>query len=1190
MLNLSAFGTKEETTNKSNLNYSAFGASQPAIPKFDPTGNTPKPQAISINSPSSFSNSKSTPQTNSTGNPLDLVKETAQAFPRTTLSLTADMYNAATRKDPNKFKTSLTPDDLMVTPGFLEALTGTKEIKPLSLQIAENTSKVKDWQNSLPDPNNPDLNTRERIVLDVLKNLSPEKLAFAGVVGDAGLNLTPFGGGEEASVKGLLKTMVKTTSAEEALILGRRIGIADDLLDTFVHGVVKSENEKQAQKFLDDIVNLQKTTKVSTPNKKGMVLLHGGPKELKGGKLNTGMGVNGDAGGIFFTPDTETGKMYARSYTLKGSIKTGEGKIHRVELSPEAKIFDATNPEDINKLRPLISEQGVKDIITTSRNGTMDWATGSQYFDQIKEAGFDGAKLSERPAGFELFDESGKLKKTKEDAISYVVFDNKKFEMLPDELPQLPKIQNPVSEVDRYIAEGKIRVKSLNNRDVYEYKKGDTWQRARDEDGAVKAVTPEIKPVNFALEEKKLELEFKKEALKDHPAQGLTKYVSKKGEHAGELPEVLGNTDGIKKVRGNAREFMKRGDSIVTEKGFAESEKARASFEDFKKRSEEVENLKSEVKDMSKADASKKVPSSRLGKEEVRSLEESAQQTLDTVDEPFVKDISPLKKMVTDTNTPVKEKVNMLDYFRTPDRVLKKIGLGDVANQLRTSYDNYVKEIPVHLQIITDWSKEVPKESNQKIFKWLDGQTIALNAKEMKVASEIKQYLEEWAFRLGLPEDNQISHYITHLFDFGVNEKEFDEEVAKIIKDQVPGSVYDPFLEKRLGKKGYLEDTWQALDAYVKRAVRKSNMDPALEQMKRASVHLEESQLNYVQRLGSRINMRPTEWDNLLDNTIKQIAGYRFGQRPTAYISGTLRKMVYRGALGLNINSAVKNLTQGVNTFAKLGVRDTLMGYTNLLKPGMGKELEESGILRAGFIQDRTLSATKQMLQRADKGLFAMFELAEKINRGSAYFGAKASAVRKGLSEEQAVKFAKETVRDTQFQFGAIDTPVAMQGDIAKTLLQFGSFSQKQIEFLTEMASKKEWAGIVRYIVASTAIVYTVGQVFNIKAQDFNPLNYFSRFGKPPSLALPISIVKAVTNMPDQYGKTPTTNAKIKDIIYSGKTLVPAGVQLDKFFKGQIIGGSTTKSKKKTNSKLPKLPSVKSKKQGLPKLPKIPKL
>ncbi len=678
------------------------------------------------------------------------------------------------------------------------------------------------------------------------------------------------------------------------------------------------------------------------------------------------------------------------------------------------------------------------------------------------------------------------------------------------------------------------------------------------------------KPVDLPEElvNKQISIEIAREALDNDPMSGLVKYASKTGENAGHLPEVTGVQ--------NSKGFKKTGDTMITEilgKNL-DSETARAQFDRYvarKRTLTEMEtSLKKEIKDFTSSSKGDTEGVAQVAKAEATSLEEQAQQSLGKVPEQFQRDTASLDKMIIDTSTNVKAKVGALDYYRTPDRVLKKIGLDEAAKALRVGYDNYLSELPKQLSVISDWAKQVSKEGNIKIFKWLDGEkNVALNAKELEVAKEIKQYLGEWANRLNLPDDNQISHYITHIFDLGTMAKEFDEDIAKIIKDRVPGSVYDPFLEKRLGAKGYVQDTWRALDAYIKRAVRKANMDPALEILKRDSARLEDSQLQYVIKLGARINMRPTDWDNLLDNTIKQLVGYKFGQRPTAVISGTLRRMIYRGSLGGNISSAIRNLTQGVNTFAKLGTRDTLNGYIKLMNPGMSKELTESGILKESFIQDRTLSSTKQLLQKVDKGLFAMFELAEKINRGSAYFGAKAKALRGGASEQVAIDYAKKMVRDTQFVFGSIDTPVAMQGDIAKTIFQFGSFSQKQTEFLLEMAKNKEYVGIVRYIIAALAVVYTVGQVFNIQGKDFNPLNYFSRFGKPPALALPIEISKAVMNVPDQYGKIPTIKKKIKNITNALKPLVPAGIQIDKTLKGNPLGLRKKTSSQKTTSDNP---------------------
>lgn len=497
----------------------------------------------------------------------------------------------------------------------------------------------------------------------------------------------------------------------------------------------------------------------------------------------------------------------------------------------------------------------------------------------------------------------------------------------------------------------------------------------------------------------------------------------------------------------------------------------------------------------------------------------------------------------------VKDKVNLFDYLRTPDRVMEKIGLGEESKLLRKKYNDYLDELPVQINKITQWSKEVPPESNQRIFQYLDGKNIQLNKNEARVAGEIKASLQQWADRLKLPQESRISNYITHIFDKELIKKEFDPELAKLLENRIAGSVYDPFTEQRLGKLGYKEDTWAALDAYVKRATRKVHMDEALSVIKENAKKLEQSQFKYVKQYIDRINMRPTEIDNLVDNTIKSIFGYKYGLRPTTQITRNARQAVYRGTLGLNVGSAMKNLTQGANTYARLGEKYTLLGYLkNGIKLASGDdELARVGVLRDEFIQDRTLSATKKFWEKVDKGLFYFFETAEKINRGSAYFGAKAQALDKGMSEKQAIEYALKTVRDTQFTFGSIDTPPVLSSDLAKLLLQFQSFTLKQGEFLGEMASKKDIAGLVRYALASVVMVHTIGKLIGLKYTDFIPS---VRVGLPPTLQAPTEITKAILGSPDKYGNIPDTQERLQNV---GNTLIPfipGGVQFKKTIQG----------------------------------------
>lgn len=509
------------------------------------------------------------------------------------------------------------------------------------------------------------------------------------------------------------------------------------------------------------------------------------------------------------------------------------------------------------------------------------------------------------------------------------------------------------------------------------------------------------------------------------------------------------------------------------------------------------------------------------------------------------------------------KKVNLIDYFRTPQKVLEKIGLGKEADMLLKGNNDYLDELPKEIDKVTKWWKRVgeSKESSQKIFQYLDGRRTldTLSQSEQSVSKEIKQYLSDWADRLKLPKSKRVSNYITHIFEQDFIKKDFDPAIAKLITDKPAGSVYDPFVQQRLGKNGYVEDVFRALDAYVKRGVRKANMDPALEALKKASDGFQPLEnMKYLTKLTGGINMRPTNVDNLIDNTLKQMSaiGYKLGTRPFTQISKNARQMVYRGTLGANVGSAVRNLTQGVNTFSELGTKWTLKGYSDMLKNWNADELAKSGVLRDSFVQDRTLSATKKAVEKLDKGLFYLFENVEKINRGAAYYGAKSRALSKGLNESEAIKQGVEAARKTQFTFGSVDTPVALQSDIAKTLLQFQSFNIKQAEFLAGKIKNKEWAGLARYIGANLLIISTIGQLIGLDYTDAVPfygvLTGESKIGQTPAVKAAEDIYGAAVGTPDKYGNIEPNVLKRFETVAKNDlpAFVPGGVQAKKTFQG----------------------------------------
>lgn len=581
-----------------------------------------------------------------------------------------------------------------------------------------------------------------------------------------------------------------------------------------------------------------------------------------------------------------------------------------------------------------------------------------------------------------------------------------------------------------------------------------------------------------------------------------------------------------------------------------------------------IDNLAPEVKKQQVAAQTKEVPVETLAPTMEGSAIDASETILDNATQSLPPDIvstiDPLEKIVAgDTRTPLKERVGIIDYLRTPWKVFDKMGIRPSFQSLLKGYENYVAELPGNIDKITEWSKRVPQESNERIFRYLDGENITLTPEEAQVASEIKIWLSEWADRLGMAPDARISDYITHIFPIGKG-GEIPEEIAVIINKKMPGSIYNPFLLQRQGAEGYIKNTWLALDAYVKRATRKVNMDPALAEMKEASAKLTDvSQINYINNYLNSVNMRPTELDNLIDNTLKKNFGYLFGARPTATWTRALRQMVSRAKIGGSIISFAKNLTQGVNTFAELGSFYTTKGYIDLVKFG-GKELRDNGVLVAPFIEDRTYSAVKKVMEKFDTVLFVNMNASELVNRGAAYYGAKAKFLankvtpkefREALGREKpenytptlqdAVDYGKFVAAKTQFLFGPIHTPVALSSDIARMVAQFQTFGLKQTEFVGHMLGDREWRKLLRYLMSTFFLFSIIGRAFGMKWSDaFKPL----RWGYPPIAQFFVDLYEKGWLGEDKYGN------KIKKVPAVAKTIftniVPGGAQMERTFQG----------------------------------------
>jgi len=538
------------------------------------------------------------------------------------------------------------------------------------------------------------------------------------------------------------------------------------------------------------------------------------------------------------------------------------------------------------------------------------------------------------------------------------------------------------------------------------------------------------------------------------------------------------------------------------------------------------------------------------------------------------------KKNEPPKRTPYKKRINWFDVASTPMWVLRKLGLRENYQELKIAEFEMFKENKANFKKIESWMKQVPtKEGNERIFNYLDGQKVELNETEMKVAQEIKVWLESWADRLGIDSENRITDYITHIFPKDET-AEIPEEIAAMIRKKIPGEVYNPFLLERFGAEGYKKDTWTALEIYAKRATRKVHMDPALKNLQEkvgAGKEVSEAtQIEFVEKYVASVNMRPTSADVLTDNTIKKFFGNRLGPRPTRVITLAIRKTISAAKIAGSFVTFAKNLTQSKNTFAELGTKYTAVGYINLVTKG-AKELEENGVLLNSANQDLVYSAVKKWAERTDKILYFNMNASELINRGAAYFGAKAKFLAGKVSdkdfklafgqekpegyipsEQDAITYGKFIAEKTQFVFGAIDTPSGINSDFMKTLVQYGTYPLKQQEFAIRLLTEKEWGKFARYLTAQALFIYWIGSALGIKWED-----EFYKLNKPPIWIFIESLYQNTIGGKDKYENSLSTENKIENI---GKSLftnvVPMGAQINRSIEGfntVNAGKSTTK-------------------------------
>lgn len=326
-------------------------------------------------------------------------------------------------------------------------------------------------------------------------------------------------------------------------------------------------------------------------------------------------------------------------------------------------------------------------------------------------------------------------------------------------------------------------------------------------------------------------------------------------------------------------------------------------------------------------------------------------------------------------------------------------------------------------------------------------------------------------------------------------------EILRGVEDlsSLPDELRQPFLEQRKGGRPVIQSASVSVEAYLRYALRKIYFEPLVEKWKPYVESLPgrgakvpallTSKRQYAEDYFSHILGRPSRpdlvWNQLRESILARLgpptwknAAWRWAFKPNLFTRGStaLTRLQYVRLLGLAFDSAVLNLLQGANTFATLGLRNSLRGYGRyLFAPDFRRAVAQARLMDEfrPFFSGPT-DVTRLALTRIEKAILSPFTLAERVNRGAAFAAGLAEAKARGLEfkrglrfanlrvsrfllerdadkaqivsySSEAIEHARARVVETQFGYSPVESAPILGHPGGRAALQFWSFPTQQL-------------------------------------------------------------------------------------------------------------------------------------------------
>ena len=232
--------------------------------------------------------------------------------------------------------------------------------------------------------------------------------------------------------------------------------------------------------------------------------------------------------------------------------------------------------------------------------------------------------------------------------------------------------------------------------------------------------------------------------------------------------------------------------------------------------------------------------------------------------------------------------------------------------------------------------------------------------------------------------------------------------------------------------------------------------------------------INDVNGVPSRFEKQLNKWLNswwLVKNFITPI----YGERAALTVATKINDLTSKLTLGIcNLSSALLNFTQLINAGGYLGgYGDLMKNLANLSKRKFDltfrekRILAETGVLAdigldtaTGYDKNRSAAGRISSMSAhfdslLDKGLY-FFQAADSMCRIATTLTAYEKSIAEGKTKAEAIEYAKEINRKSNFDYGVNDAPNVFRRSsaVGKIILQFYKYPIKMFEVLKDMFKK----------------------------------------------------------------------------------------------------------------------------------------